>query len=95
MLKLSLHSPESDSYGPISTPLLIGRSEEADIQVSDIWASRQHCQLEDEDGKVVLRDLNSRHGTLVNGEPIEDISALSPGDEIAVGLTKFKVHWSP
>ncbi len=94
-MKLSLMTKEpiTDSYGPFNTPLVIGRAQEADIHVTDIWASRRHCELDDQDGHLVLRDLNSRHGTLVNGRPVERSAELSPGDEIAIGLTKFTVHW--
>lgn len=71
-------------------PLVIGRSVEAAIQVGDRWVSRHHCEISERDGSLVVRDLGSTHGTLLNGEPITE-SPLMPGDKLTVGLTTFWV----
>lgn len=73
-----------------SLPATIGRGADADVQISDAWVSRRHCQLEEVDGALILRDLGSRHGTLVNRDFISE-TVLEPGDEISIGTTKLRV----
>ena len=72
-------------------PLVIGRSDDVDVRVDCRWASRRHCEIDHVDGQLVLRDLGSRHGTIVNGQPVRE-ATLNPGDEIGVGLDRFVVR---
>jgi pSer/pThr/pTyr-binding forkhead associated (FHA) protein len=67
-------------------PLTIGRGEEADFPLEDRWVSRRHCEIFERDGALALRDLGSRHGTLVNGHVVSE-SVLQPGDRISIGMT--------
>ncbi len=69
-------------------PLVIGRSADSDIQLDDRWVSRQHCKVDLQDGVVVVQDLESRHGTLVNDKPIT-VSKLFPGDTLCIGLSRL------
>ncbi len=64
-----------------SETLLLGRSEEADVQLDDTKVSRRHARLTLLDGSWTLEDLGSRNGTLVNGEQIT-VRALEVGDRI-------------
>ena len=73
-------------------PLIIGRSPEADIQLEDRWVSRQHCKVDVQEGVVVVRDLESRHGTLVNDKPVTE-SKLFPGDTLCVGLSRLVARY--
>jgi pSer/pThr/pTyr-binding forkhead associated (FHA) protein len=41
---------------------------------------------------LVVRDLDSRNGTTVNGQYIKEAHLL-PGDRLRVGLTSFKVWY--
>ncbi|MCA9143891.1 MAG: FHA domain-containing protein [Planctomycetaceae bacterium] len=74
-------------------PVVIGRSEEVQVRVDCRWASRRHCEIDCINGVLVLRDLGSRYGTIVNGETVQEI-VLNSGDEIGVGLHRFIVQWS-
>ena len=69
-------------------PMIIGRSADADIQLDDRWVSRQHCKVDFQDGVIVVQDLESRHGTLVNDKPIT-VSKLFPGDTLCIGLSRL------
>jgi pSer/pThr/pTyr-binding forkhead associated (FHA) protein len=69
-------------------PIIIGRSTCADIQLHDRWVSRRHCELDNEQGHLIVRDLDSRHGTLINACPIGE-AVLLPGDKLNVGLCEF------
>ncbi|MBP88355.1 MAG: hypothetical protein CMJ64_16840 [Planctomycetaceae bacterium] len=68
-------------------PLVIGRSPDADITLDDRWVSRRHCELEMIDGVIVVRDLGSKHGILVNDSPVCE-SPLQPSDTLNVGLSR-------
>ncbi len=63
---------------------MIGRSQDNDIYLLDRLLSRHHAKIVFENDTYVLRDLDSRNGTLLNGAPVaEDV--LKPGDEITIG----------
>ncbi len=87
-----------DSFFPESRivvrqlPALVGRSPDADIHVPDCWASRRHCELDQINGTLVVRDIGSRHGTFVNGERVTQAHLL-PGDKLKVGLSSFEVQY--
>ncbi len=49
-------------------PFLIGRHADNNLVLRDNRASRSHARIVAENGKYVIEDLNSRHGTWVNGE---------------------------
>lgn len=72
-------------------PIEIGRGVNAGVRIDDRWISRRHCELLYEAGALVVRDLSSRHGTMVNGRPISE-SLLSDGDILQLGLTPFQVR---
>jgi pSer/pThr/pTyr-binding forkhead associated (FHA) protein len=67
-------------------PLVIGRSQDADVTLDDRWASRRHCLIEAQDGALVVQDLGSTHGTLLNDAIISE-AVLRPGDRLSIGLT--------
>ncbi|HUT93245.1 MAG TPA: FHA domain-containing protein [Thermoguttaceae bacterium] len=71
-------------------PAMIGRDPDAEVQVDDRWASRRHCEIDQVDGTLVVRDVGSRHGTFVNGESVRS-ARLLPGDRLTVGATSFEV----
>ncbi len=76
-------------------PLLIGRSEEARLRISQDSVSRRHCELSERDGDVFVRDLKSTNGTLVDGVEIaaETGVQLASGMVIKVGGVSFKVEY--
>lgn len=92
-LKLLQIGASVEPHQPNVLPVVIGRSDAVDIRVDCRWASRRHCEIDHIDGSFVLRDLGSRHGTIVNGETVHQIT-LNPGDEIGVGLHRFIVQWN-
>ena len=73
-------------------PLTIGRGDAASVCLNDRWVSRLHCEVWSDDEGVIVRDLGSRHGTMVNGEPIRE-SRLQSGDLLVIGLRQFQVAW--
>ncbi len=64
--------------------LSIGRSPENDILIADPSISKKHAVIERRNDRFVIRDLNSRHGTFLNGKPV-NIQTIFRGDEISLG----------
>ncbi|HUT12684.1 MAG TPA: FHA domain-containing protein [Thermoguttaceae bacterium] len=73
-------------------PTTIGRSAEAAIHLDDCWASRRHCEIDEIDGTLVVRDLGSTHGTFVNGHRITE-ARLLPGDMLTIGISSFRAQY--
>lgn len=71
-------------------PITLGREGDRALPISDRWASRFHCQIAQRNGRLMVRDLASKHGTYVNGERIQQCT-LEVGDKLMVGLTHFVV----
>jgi hypothetical protein len=71
-------------FTDIVTPLTIGREEGNTIQLNDERISRFHVKIQEDQGKVVLTDLESTNGTRVNGIDTQ-LRILQVGDLIAVG----------
>ena len=73
-------------------PLVIGRSDYADVKIDDRWVSRVHCLISMESGRVFVRDLESKHGTYVNEERTDQVE-LKAGDLLSVGLCTLAVEF--
>lgn len=80
-----------------ATPILIGRSDEADLQLIHRSVSRRHCEIVPLDGGYRLRDLGATNPTRLNGHPLPNgEAALTDADQITVGdnVLKFVSHAS-
>ncbi len=73
------------------TPTLVGRTESAEIGLTDPCVSLRHLEIRwsDDDG-FTLEDVGSRSGTLLNGRVVVDEVALRHGDVIALGKTELR-----
>lgn len=65
----------------------IGRSTTNRIVIPDEICSRNHCEIFFDAGRWKLRDLGSRNGTRVRGEPISGDFVLSEGRLFQIGTT--------
>src|SRR5262249_44114881 len=54
------------------------------LRLNDERVSRFHAKVQQEDGDVILTDLESTNGTRVNGSPVQ-IRRLRAGDQISIG----------
>jgi len=66
-------------------PFIIGRNADCQLRPSSLLVSRQHCALVQRSGKLMVEDLCSRNGTVVNNRRIEGTVELHEGDELRVG----------
>jgi diguanylate cyclase (GGDEF)-like protein len=71
----------------VERTLIIGRDPEAGLTLTDSLASWHHARIEDRGDSWTLVDLGSTNGTFVNGERVEEETALKPNDRVAFGNT--------
>lgn len=71
--------------------VVIGRDESCQIRLATNEVSRQHCRLMCEGDHVVIHDLGSRNGTLINDIAIQGQADLQPGDILRVGPASFQL----
>lgn len=64
-----------------------------DIVFHDTSVSRQHARLTvSPEEQISIEDLNSRNGTLVDGEPLKAKKQLNPNTVVTLGTTSFIVY---
>jgi transcriptional regulator with GAF, ATPase, and Fis domain len=87
---LAVAGPLKDSTIPLPDgDVTLGRDPVNGVSVVDPSVSRKHCLLRrGDDGRFQIKDLESRNGTVVNGQPVKE-QWLRHGDEIAVGDSVF------
>jgi pSer/pThr/pTyr-binding forkhead associated (FHA) protein len=68
--------------------VVIGRSRDCDIQLSDANVSRRHAELRQEGATYWIVDLGSTNGVEVNGKRVKR-AKLRNGDTITVGSTEL------
>ncbi len=65
--------------------VIIGRHGAADIRIPDMSVSRYHAVLCVSNGVWRVIDLDSKSGTYVNGQRVQEQKTLNAGDEIRFG----------
>src|SRR3954453_16670078 len=77
---------------PLDNDFTVGRGEQGSGSLAgDTEISRQHARFRRLDsGQVMVEDLGSTNGTLVNGTRISGPYELSPGDRVTGGQTTLE-----
>jgi two-component system, NtrC family, response regulator GlrR len=70
--------------------LRVGSDPASDLVLSDQTVSRRHLELERTSQGIVLRDLGSRNGTILDGHQVMQV-VLQPGDKVQLGKTKLAI----
>jgi pSer/pThr/pTyr-binding forkhead associated (FHA) protein len=95
--ELSLNVVEGPEKGTVyrllKPRITVGRSK-ADVTIYDRTVSRLHCVVEIIEDRVVLRDLGSTNGTLVNNQPIVS-SNLESGSTFRIGMHTLQLMITP
>ncbi len=73
---------------------ILGRGGGVDMRILDPSVSRQHAMISNEDGVLQIRDLGSRNGTYVNGEPVMK-KELAADDLITLGTQSLRLNKKP
>jgi FHA domain len=88
-----LEGEDKGSIYPIVKPrVTLGRSN-SDIIVNDPLSSRIHCAIEFSEDCVLLRDLGSTNGTLIDDRPIH-MAEIADGSTFQIGKHKFQLRIS-
>ncbi|MCB9933449.1 MAG: sigma 54-interacting transcriptional regulator [Planctomycetes bacterium] len=78
-------------YQLVGSEASIGRAPDNTVMLRDEKASRHHCVLElQPDQTWVLRDLKSRNGTFMRGEPVLEVP-IHFGETFQIGLAKISL----
>ena len=72
-------------------PVVVGRSPSSDIVVDEPFVSATHARFSLQGPALVLEDLGSTNGTMVNGHLIGQPVTLRDGDEVQIGDTVMRV----
>ena len=76
----------------LEQPRLVGSCAESDVRIDDAAFAERHANIELHDDRVVLRDLGSATGSVVNGERVHD-AVLNPGDQVVFnGQHRFVIE---
>jgi DNA-binding CsgD family transcriptional regulator len=70
---------------------VIGRASDCQLRLNDALVSRHHARLTQNAGELVVEDLGSRNGVLVNARKIAHATTVSHGDLIGIGLASLEV----
>ena len=84
---LPIHKCSSESF-PVGEFLTIGRETTNKIPLDDPFVSSRHVRIEKRQRGYLLRDLQSRNGTYLNGTPIIE-AYLSNNDKVMIGESLF------
>lgn len=71
--------------------VIVGRARNVDFRIDDPNVSRQHAAIFWSDGSVMIEDLQSTNGTMVNGYPVSS-TVIHPGDEVVIGECRITVE---
>lgn len=76
-------------------PVVVGRSQEADLHIPHKSVSRQHCEIWRDGDTYRIRDLDATNRTRVNEQPVTE-AVLADGDHVTIGecILKFISHSS-
>lgn len=73
----------------VEDTVTIGRRPYNDVALDDLTVSGEHAVILVIDGKRVIKDLNSRNGTQVNGLPVQS-RTLENADLIEIGIYRLR-----
>ncbi|MEG3050229.1 MAG: GGDEF domain-containing protein, partial [Thermomonas sp.] len=71
-------------------PVLVGRSQEADLVIAHKSVSREHCRIWRDPTGYRIRDLGATNVTRVNETRIASDTLLADGDQVTVGESILK-----
>jgi predicted component of type VI protein secretion system len=77
----------------LTLPTVIGRSRNIGLTLGQPLVSRQHCELYEADGVLMVRDLGSLNGTFVGDARIVEDTTLEPGALLTIGAVTFRAEY--
>ncbi|MGR8918493.1 MAG: FHA domain-containing protein, partial [Gammaproteobacteria bacterium] len=87
---LVMHGDPSERHVIDKTPWRIGRGRNNDLCIADHSVSRLHAEVRsNEDGRLMLHDLESLNGVFVNDNRIDAVQ-LREGDSVDIGDVRLR-----
>ena len=77
---------------PLKLPTVVGRSRKAGLTIAHPMVSRQHCEVFEANGLLMVRDLKSLNGTIVGRQRIKQ-APLPPDAELTIGPITFRAQY--
>lgn len=85
------HAEQPEAHLIGRDPITIGRALDNILSLADDLLSRNHCTIHmNRDGDIEFNDLDSRNGSMVNGEVVQH-AILKSGDAIRLGMTTLLI----
>lgn len=72
--------------------IILGRRPSCGICLPDDWVSREHAAITKHESDYRIRDLGSRNGTVLNGQPLQGNQPLATDSEIQIGPFSLRVY---
>lgn len=92
MVALCVEGPDAGKQWSLSgTEVVVGRDLDCTIAVDDHSSSRRHARISVRPDGLVVEDLDSTNGTMLNDQPLEAPQWLRPGDRVRVGRTLLEI----
>ena len=76
----------------VTGPIIVGRSPGADIVIGTSFVSGRHCRFSLLGESLMVEDLGSTNGTLLNGAPILSPIPVKNGDVVSIGNVDIKAN---
>lgn len=75
-----------------SSPILLGRAQEATLVLEDDYASGRHARLFPQGSRWFIEDLGSTNGTFLGGSQLTRAQPVDPGVPIRIGKTVLELR---
>jgi pSer/pThr/pTyr-binding forkhead associated (FHA) protein len=91
MLKIQFLDRRQPAFWLVDPRLTIGRDKSNGLVINDEGVSVFHAELQQEDGKLFLRDAGSVNGTFLNDQPVSQRVEVNVGDVIRLHLVELQI----
>ncbi len=91
-VEVAVSGPNDERVEWALLPCVIGRGAEVQVSIADELASREHAVLERHGDEVLVRDLGSRNGLLMDGQRVTEPSRVLAGTSLRVGSTTIEIR---
>ena len=72
--------------------ITIGRVDDNSFPIPEASVSSHHCEVLLRGGDIVVHDLNSTHGTFINGHQVTGEAVLKPGQILRLGQVEIRLE---
>jgi pSer/pThr/pTyr-binding forkhead associated (FHA) protein len=91
-----IEGPRTGARFPLSEGQnVIGRAPSNAVRLEDQSVSRQHSEVSKGDSGWIVKDLGSKNGTIVNGNPIQGSVVIGHKDVVKTGIYQLRLITQP